>query len=159
MQEQDQLRALADIEALRRFKARYGQLVDALVCGSEPAMLEELAGMFTDDALADFRPTLGIFRGRAEICRMFGTILPQSRSWIWHSFHSADIDVRGDIATARWTIYALATSKAAPDAAPQIIYGRYVDEYVRHQHAWRQTKLTFVNETRGINHPDKEAQR
>jgi hypothetical protein len=141
---------LADIETLRRFKARYGQLVDAVVSGPSPQLLEPLLDLFTEDVVADFRPTLGLMNGRAALRQMFGTLLPASRAWVWHSFHSPEIRVAGERAQARWTLFALATSRQAPTVEPVMIYGRYRDEYVRTPAGWRQSRLEFVNETRSV---------
>jgi hypothetical protein len=65
------IETLEDVEAIRRLKARYGELVDERYAGGAPRGREELeriageiAALFTEDALWDGGPALGVCQGR-----------------------------------------------------------------------------------------------
>ena len=93
------LGALEDVEAIRRLKARYGELVDGryLRGGPRPAeelksLAREIAGLFTEEALWEGGRALGSCRGRAEIeARMAQPTLRFSR----HYFVMPHIEVDG----------------------------------------------------------------
>lgn len=140
--------ALADVEAIRLLKPKYGDLIDRLVRGPEAGDAEQLAILFTEDAVLDFKSALGRHEGRDAIVRFFTEQLPAVTAWMWHSFHSPLIEVDGDEAEGRWTLYALSVGKDDPHAPPRATYGRYVDRYVRTGDGWRLEHQFFLDETR-----------
>jgi len=108
------VRALEDVEAIRRLKAVYGELVDARYAQggvAEPAALDALAAriaaLFTEDAVWDGGGALGACRGREAIReRMAKPTLHFS----WHYFVKPRIEVAGDTATGRWDLLAPCTT-------------------------------------------------
>ena len=144
----DDLTYLIQLAKLQKFKAQYGALVDQVVVRPDPDLLLRLARMFTTDAILDFGARLGRYEGHAGVARLFGEILPKSRIWVWHSFHSPIIDIDGDRASGQWTLLAYAISSGNAAAAPERIVGRYADEYVRVDGTWLQNRLEFTIEPR-----------
>jgi hypothetical protein len=110
------LRAVEDVQAIQGLKARYGRLTDArygrdgVVPRPELERLaDEIAGLFTDDAVWDGGAGLGTCRGRDAIRRRF---LDPTLAFSWHYFVKPEIHVEGDRATGRWDILAPCTTKA-----------------------------------------------
>lgn len=140
---------LRDVEELKNNKARYGMLVDSIPSrGMEAA--RELAELFVDPCELDFRGlSFGVVvRTREDVRHFFGAALYKSRGWMLHTFHSPLVEISGDEATCRWTLYALSTSREQPHAVPDISCGIYEDRHVRTSSGWRQSHMRFVNETR-----------
>ena len=137
--------ALSDVDAIRNFKATYGRLVDDMITNFSSEKVARFGELFTDDVKSNFGAKSGPMHGRAALLDFLGAKVPAERSWMWHAFHSPLIEVSGDTATGHWTIYCLALTKGA--AKPDIVLGRYEDEYRRTPKGWRQSSLTFHNET------------
>jgi hypothetical protein len=131
------VRALEDVEAIRKLKARYAELVDARYAEgriAEPAAVEELAGriaaLFTEDAVWDGGAALGVCRGREAIReRMAKPTLHFS----WHYFVKPRIEVDGDSATGRWDLLAPCTTA---DERPMWMAGVEDDVYARVGGEW-----------------------
>jgi hypothetical protein len=142
-----------DVEEIKMSKARYGVLVDAIPeRGMEAA--NELAQLFTETCDLDFVALFGRkLTTHDEVRHYFGEVMHRSRGWMWHSFHSPIIEVKGDVATTHWTMLAMSTSRDDPNAEPRISYGYYQDEHVRTPTGWKQSKLSFVNQTRQWQSP------
>jgi ketosteroid isomerase-like protein len=139
---------LSDLEEIRALKARYGAAVDAL-CKRGAEAAAELIELFTADAVVDFNTLSGkVLRGHAEIAAHFTDVIGKPNGWMWHAFSNPVIEVNGDRASAVWLLYAMSTRREAVQVAPRVTYGRYHDEYARTPRGWRQSRLTFVNETR-----------
>ncbi len=141
---------LADVEAVQaieRLKARYAELVDRRF--SKGKVIEadalarvgaEIAELFSEDAVWDGGPALGVSRGRAELrARMQQPTLQFS----WHYFLKPRIEVRGDRASGRWDILSPCTTQ---DGRPHWMAGFEDDEYACSAGVWRHTsmKLTAV---------------
>jgi hypothetical protein len=131
------LRGLEDVEEIRRLKARYGDLVDARYGPDGPLgeaelrrRADEIAALFTDDAVWDGGGGLGLCRGRAEIAaRMAAPTLRFS----WHYFVKPSIEVAGDTARGRWDLLAPCTLR---DGRPAWMAGVEDDEYRRVDDRW-----------------------
>ncbi len=146
----DIVRKLADIEDIKRIKGLYCDLIDRIRRERKPADAERLAALFTEDAAIDFSQlNEGIIQGRAAIIEHFTKKLPAAVAWMWHSIHSPVIEIAGDEAVGKWTLYALAVFNDNPAAPPFAAYGRYTDKFRRIGGVWRQSSLHFLNETRG----------
>jgi hypothetical protein len=144
----DHSRWLRDLEEIKMSKHLYGDIVDHLPQTGE-AGIEELCKLFTADAALDFTELFGrTLHGHDDIREQF-RLLAADRAWMWHSFTNPVIEITGDAARSRWVIHAKSTGRADANGAPDLIYGRYADEYVRTAHGWKQSKLKMVNETRG----------
>ena len=141
------LRALEDVEAIRRLKARYAELVDARYAAGAvrpkpevDALAERIAALFTEDALWDAGGSLGLCRGRAAIReRMASPTLHFSR----HYFVNPQIEVTGDAATGRWELIAPCTTR---DDRAMWMAGVEDDRYERVGGEWLHSgmKLTVV---------------
>ncbi len=132
--------------ALHELKARYAGLVDARyegggVVGPErlATLAEEIADLFTPDAVWDGGPALGVAKGREAIAeRMRAPTLLFSR----HLFLSPRIRVAGDQAEARWDLLAPCTTA---DGTPRWLCGYEDDEYVRGDDGrWRHRRMALT---------------
>ena len=131
------LRVLEDMEAIRRLKAHYAELVDARYAEgrvADPGAVEKLAirigALFTEYAVWDGGTALGICRGREAIReRMANPTLRFS----WHYFVKPRIEVQGDSATGRWDLLAPCTTV---DDRPMWMAGVEDDVYARVGGEW-----------------------
>ncbi len=139
------LRALEDVEAIKRLKARYGELADARYGDAGPkgvAELErlasEIAALFTEDAVWDGGSALGVCRGRDAIRARF---LTPTLQFAWHYFVKPQIRVEGDRARGRWDLLAPCTTR---DGAPHWMAGVEDDEYLRCDGQWLHSRLALT---------------
>ncbi len=139
---ESRLRLLEDVEAIRRLKARYGELVDARYARGtvkEPEQLQKLAGeiadLFSVDAVWEGGKALGTCRGRQEIYERF---LKPTLRFSWHYFVKPQIRVDGDRATARWDILAPCTTQKGE---AHWMAGVEDDEYVRVDGRWLHSRM------------------
>ena len=110
--------------AVQDLKARYADLVDARYQGGSPvaperlaALAEQIADLFTPDAVWDGGPALGVAEGREAIAdRMRAPTLLFSR----HLFLSPSIRVDGHRADARWELLSPCTTA---DGTPRWLCG------------------------------------
>jgi hypothetical protein len=132
-------------EAIRRLKARYAELVDARYedGGPLPAeqlapIAEEIAALFTEDAVWEAGGRLGTCRGRQAIrARMAGPTLLGSR----HYFVNPVIEVDGARARARWELLAPCTLR---DGRAAWMAGAEDDEYARLDGRWLHTSMKLT---------------
>jgi hypothetical protein len=146
------LRTVEDVQAIERLKARYGELVDrrygprGVVAAEELDVLaNEIAALFTEDAVWDGGKVLGLCRGRTEIRERFRepTLLFSWLLFSWHFFVKPRIEVDGDRARGTWDILAPCTTR---DGKAQWMAGVEEDEYERGEAGWihRSMKLRVV---------------
>jgi hypothetical protein len=140
------LRGVEDIEAIRRLKARYGQLADRRYARKGPGgphgvkpreelepIARELASLFSEDAVWDGGKSLGLCKGREAIYQRF---LAPTLHFSWHYFVKPQIQIDpldGDRAKATWDILAACTT--TKDVACWMA-GLEKDEYVRVDGQW-----------------------
>ena len=99
------LRAVEDVEAIRRLKARYGQLADSRYHKGrarprneiEP-IAEALAALFSEDAIWD-GGTMGRIQGRAAIAERFAE---PTLNFSWHYFVKPLIEVDAERPVGAW---------------------------------------------------------
>ncbi|MGH0031480.1 MAG: nuclear transport factor 2 family protein [Myxococcota bacterium] len=142
------LRAVEDVQALHRLKARYAQLLDARFQrrgGLKPAaeveaLAHEAAGLFTEDAVWDGGPGLGVCEGRTAIARR---LAHSTLSFAWHFFVKPEIEVDGDTASGSWDILSPCTTA---EGRAMWMAGVEHDTYVREGGVWlhRSMKLDLV---------------
>lgn len=132
--------------AVQDLKARYADLVDARYEGGGPVgperlatLAEQIADLFTFDAVWDGGPALGVAEGRAAIAgRMRAPTLLFSR----HLFLSPRIRVDGDRAEARWELLSPCTTA---DGTSRWLCGYEDDEYFRGEDGrWRHRKMSLT---------------
>jgi hypothetical protein len=131
------LRAVEDVEAICRLKARYGQLVDARYDRQGPrsgaeleSLARQIAELFSEEAVWDGGAGLGECRGREAIRQRF---LQPTLRFSWHFFVKPHIEVDGDRAHGSWDILAPCT---ATDGTPMWMAGVEDDRYVREGGRW-----------------------
>ena len=96
------------IRAISRIKGIYCDTIDRIVRDRQPDDENFLRELFTPDAVIDFTQLDGnIYTGRNAIMTLFMETLPSVTSWIWHTVGAEVIDVAGETAKGRWTLYAM----------------------------------------------------
>ena len=108
------LRAVDDVQAIHRLKARYAHAVDARTPrrGERSqdvvdAAARRVAALFTEDGVWDGGKALGVATGREEI---FERLRKPSVRFAWHYFVKPDIEVDGDQARGTWDILSPCTT-------------------------------------------------
>ena len=128
---------LEAVEEIRRLKSDYAALVDDRYARGAPRGPEELADrarriadLFTEDAVWDGGPALGVCQGRAELEKRMAqpTLL-----FSWHYFVKPKIVVDGDQARGRWDLLAPCTTA---DGRPHWMAGVEDDEYRKVEGVW-----------------------
>ncbi len=135
------VQALEAVDAIRRLKAHYAELVDSRYAKGAPRSAAELApisaaiaALFTEGAVWD-GGALGVCTGRDAIReRMAAPTLHFSR----HYFVNADIRVDGDRARGRWELLAPCTSR---ENQPMWMAGAEEDEYERVGGIWLHARM------------------
>lgn len=141
-------RRVEDVEsilAIQSLKATYGELVDRRFSRGTvapapelDATLDDIASLFTEDAVWDGGPVLGMATGRAAIAgRLRNPTLVFSR----HLFVKPRIRVDGDAASGRWDL--LCPCKT-PDGRSWWMCGVEDDEYLRDEGVWRHRALRLT---------------
>jgi hypothetical protein len=138
-------RRLAAAEAvleIQQLKARYGELVDQRygADGPRPApevarLADQIAALFSEDAVWDGGRDLGRWQGRSEIRKRF---LEPTLRFTWHYFVKPRIEVEGDRARGRWDILAPVTF---PDGRPGWMAGVEDDGYRRVDGLWLHSRM------------------
>lgn len=139
---EQRIRVLEDMEAIRDLKARYARLADARyrrdgVVGEAElrALAEEIAALFTEDAVWDGGGVLGICRGRSEIRERF---LAPTLRFSWHYFVKPRIVVEGERAHGSWDLFAPCTSRSGE---AHWMAGVEEDEYRRVDGEWLHSRM------------------
>ena len=131
------LAVLEAVEEIRRLKSNYAARVDDRYVRGAPRAPDELvdrarriADLFTEDAVWDGGPALGVCRGRAELEKRMAkpTLL-----FSWHYFVKPHIEVDGDLARGRWDLLAPCTTA---DGRPHWMAGVEDDEYRKVDGVW-----------------------
>lgn len=139
-----------DIRAISQIKSSYCHIIDRAARSAEPGDEEALLSLFTEDAVIDFTLLNGAtHKGHEEIRKLYFETFPAGNKWQWHSTHTELIEIDGDTATGAWTMFAMVIRKANPDQAIQT-FGRYIDEFVRIDGVWKQSRLFFQKEYTGM---------
>ena len=126
------IRALEDVEAIKKLKARY------CACCDDKYDVEGLASLFTDDAGWDGGERLGRYEG-IEAIRGFFSGSPKRVSFAIHHVTNPIIEVDGDEATGRWYLFQPCTRADGNRAV--WLAARYEEEYVRVTGEWKFRKI------------------
>jgi SnoaL-like domain len=128
-----------DALAIANLKAAYCAAGDLFATDVPAASAGTLATLLPD-AVCDYGFT--VFEGaEALVAFMAGTVAGNSE-WMIHMLGSPRIVVNADTATGDWTIAVHAKRKGAE--VPDLIVGRYSDEFRRMPDGWRISRLKFT---------------
>jgi len=130
---ESRLRALEDIEQIKKLHQTYINLMDNL-------QYEKVLNLFTDDAIVEIRNS-GLKRGKKEIAEVYQA-LAKSRGVTRYDGHFAvhpDINIKGDDATGTWLIYILFSRPSI-----QWVQGKNECEYRKENGVWKIKRLKFV---------------
>ena len=129
----------AEILAL---KSRYGALADARYSRRGPrpqseidAVADQLAALFTEDAVWEGGGALGRCEGRDAIRERFRAPTLQ---YAWHFFVKPEIRVEGDRAEGTWDVFALVTTQ---EGRAMWMVGVEHDAYARVDGRWLHTRM------------------
>lgn len=148
---------LADLEArvaraegqaeILALKSRYGALADARYSRKGPrsqaeidGVADELAALFTEDAVWEGGGALGRCEGRAAIRERFRAPTLQ---YAWHFFVKPEIRVEGERATGTWDVLAMITTK---EGRAMWMIGVEHDEYAREGGRWLHTRMRLESQ-------------
>ncbi len=120
---------LEDIEAIKRLKFKYCNLVDA------GFLADELGALFTDDGVWEAGEPWGSFEGRKAIVDFFRA-QQAAVSFSVHALSNPEIDVVGDTAHARWRTLVPATFITEEGGAAHWMFCDYTDEYRKVDGHW-----------------------
>jgi len=123
---------LEDIEAIKQLKCRYATACD------DNYNAEEIAKLFTEDAVWDGRPLFGIYRGRQAIYEHFKQT---SLVFAVHYFMSPDIAIEDDKAHARWYLWQAATTR---ENRAVWLSAYEDDDYIRINGQWLQSHMKLT---------------
>jgi hypothetical protein len=130
------MRALEDVEAIKRLKYRYWRCLDL-------KLWDEMADCFAKDATASWGDGRYAFRGREEILRFLRDALGRERGSITiHHGHHPEIDLVGeDAAIGTWALDNYLFNVRDDRALRMGAY--YSDRYARIEGAWRITHVGY----------------
>ena len=133
------LRALEDIEAIKRLKYRYWRCLDL-------KLWDELAGCFTEDATVDYGGGTYCFRGRDDIMRFLRESLGRETGALgFHHGHHPEIDLTSESsARGTWALDNYLFNAGRKRGVRIAAY--YHDEYVKVAGVWKiaHTGYTYV---------------
>lgn len=132
------IRALEDIEGIKRVKHKYFRCIDK-------ALWDELVDdCFAEDAIADFGE-YGIVRGRESLRLFYREKVGSAYSLCVHQGHNPEIDLTSDLtATGIWQLENFMVT--AKTNTGYWITAFYEDEYVKEEGKWKinKTKIPLV---------------
>ena len=133
--DEDLLRRLCDIEAIKQLKARYFRLMDQ-------KKWDEWALVFAEDAHLVV-PEGGVDeRGRAAVVASVSGVLEGVRTV--HHGHMPEIEITGaDTARGTWAMFDYVEFPPSPSGGRLGLqgFGHYTEEYVREDGEWRISSL------------------
>ena len=129
------LRAIEDVEAIKKLKARYCVYCD------EGYNAGGIAGLFTEDGVWD-GGLFGCYEGRDAI-RSFFQEASQMISFALHYVTNSIVEVDGDQAQGTWYLFQTCTFVEGNQAVWGA--GRYTEEYVRVGGEWKFKNLKVVS--------------
>ncbi len=128
------IRVLEDIEAIKRLKARYAQIID----GPFPAEIERL---ITENAILDYGK-LGLLKGKRAITDFFNKKYHEVYPLRVHYFSQPDIKLEGEKAYGRWYMF---VSLSTGDGKGLWSSGYQDDKYERENGEWLIAELKLTS--------------
>lgn len=133
--------------AILDLKSRYGALADARYTRKGPKppaeverVADEMAALFTEDAVWEGGGPLGTATGREAIRERFAA---PTLHYAWHFFVKPEIEVRGDRARGRWDVLALMTTT---EGRALWMVGVEHDEYARVDGRWLHSRMQLESQ-------------
>lgn len=121
--DQDRLRKVEDELAIGQLRARYCHLLDDM-------QWPEFVNLFTEDGVFQ---GLSKVQGHGALMHFFGTEVPQIAERFWHFCTNGTIDIQGDTATGRISMYYISITKGVS----YVSAGHYDDVVVRVNGEWK----------------------
>ena len=121
---------LQDVRAIQDLRASYCYYTDT-------NDWQNIATLFTDDAVCDFGP-FGFYDGKAAITEFFRDLLPAGMVFTMHMTHNPKIQVSGDAGSGEWYYEVAATTT---DNQAYWIAGKYIENYVKVNGMWQFKKI------------------
>ena len=130
------LRELLDIEAIKKVKLLYSQLMDS-------ADIDGLAQIFAEDAICEFGP-YGTWNGREEIHTNYKEVFKAAKPYAgFHSTTNQWVEMTGpDSAVSRTYLHDI-VHEPDPRTNPVIWYGLYDEDYIRVDGEWKISRCTL----------------
>jgi 3-phenylpropionate/cinnamic acid dioxygenase small subunit len=128
------IQTLEDIEAIKRLKFRYADLVDS-------QQWLEVMNCFADDASGDYGP-IGNYPTRKDLERFFFDIVPNVLPFTLHYVTNPSIELV-DSERARGSWYFNVAATYAPTNKAIYLAGRYNDEYVKRDGDWLYQRIVL----------------
>jgi len=130
------VKALEDIEAIKRLKYKYFRCIDN-------KLWDEMAGCFIEDATTSYSDGKYRFKGTDEIMQFMKKRLGQDSSIGIHQGHHPEIELTSDT-TARgtWAFYVYMIDKQ--ERSGFRMAGFYHDEYARQKGEWKIKSTGFT---------------
>jgi hypothetical protein len=118
------IQEIEDLEAIKTVIAKYCYYVDQ-------RRLEDLMELFHQNAQVNVGP-MGEYKGKGEIRKFYGEVVPQINSDAWHLVHNQIIEIKGGEATscAYFEVNAIQKGEAIVGA------GIYEDKLVKEAGQW-----------------------
>jgi len=139
---EERLQAVEAHRAITDLKSLYGTLADARYSRAGPkpqpevdGLADQLAALFTRDAVWEGGGSLGLCEGREAIRERFRQ---PTLHYAWHFFVKPEIRIDGDRATGTWDVLAMITSV---EGRALWMVGVEHDEYARVGGQWLHTRM------------------
>jgi ketosteroid isomerase-like protein len=131
-QMEKRLRALEDLEEIKKLHRRYISYLDNL-------RFDKALDLFAEDAIVEVRDS-GPRKGKKEIAEIYlGVLAKRTTRKDGHLVGQPDITVEGDTAKGHWIVYILFSEPSV-----QWVQGRNDCEYVKEDGHWKFSKLKFT---------------
>ncbi len=125
-----ELRALLDVEKIRKVKLLYSQLMDS-------RDIDALAEIFTEDAVCEFGP-YGTWHGREEIRRNYHEVFKEGVPYGgMHVTTNQWVELTGPTTAVSRTYLIDVVHEPDPRTNPVIWYGLYDERYEKQGSDWR----------------------
>ncbi len=135
-EELETLRVLMDIEAIKKVKLLYCQLMDS-------KDIDALAEVFTEDAVCEFGP-YGIWNGRPKIRENYKNVVGGGEPYGGvHSITNQWVELTSDTTAVSRTYLHDITHAADPRTLPVIWYGIYDEDFRKVSGRWQIARSTL----------------
>ena len=131
------IRALEDIEAIKRLKYKYFYRIDK-------GLWDEIGDCFAEDGAADYGEDK-VIQGKAAITKFFKENVAPAYSMCVHQGHNPEIELTSDTtATGVWELEAFMVTAETNMGLWIAVF--YEDEYVKEKGKWKinRTKAIFI---------------